>query len=102
MLYENKVEVAVNPQHVERIQRLRQYFIEDPQVRKHFESPGEAWDAAMLPQDGGVTRIISAIDRVSDPAFRAKNLHEKSAKIAESLSFRLKQYFNEGGDKEVA
>jgi hypothetical protein len=56
----------------------------------------------MVPGDGGITRIVSGVDRLSNPLFRAKNLRDKSLKIAESLLSRLDQYFNEGRDQEVA
>lgn len=101
MAYEAGVEVGINPSHQERLDRLKMFFTEDASVKKHFDQPGEAWDAAMTPGDGGITRIVQGVDRLSNPAFRAKNLRERSLKIADSLLSRLDQYFNEGRDQEI-
>ena len=101
MQYQAATEIGINPDHADRIQRLRNYFIEDSQVKVHFENPAEAWDAAMLPQDGGIARIVAHLDRLSKPEFRATILQEKAAKIAAGLIARLQQYFNEGRDQEV-
>ena len=101
MKYANGVEISINPEHADRIHRLRQYFIEDSLVSIHFEEPGAAWDAAMLAQDGGITKIVSAINNISDPTFRTRNLEDKAIRLLESLHLRLRQYFNEGGDEEV-
>jgi len=102
MQYEDDIEVSINPNDSHRIARLRQYFSEDENVKEHFEDPLEAWDSAMTPRDGGISNIVSGINRISDPAFRAQNLIDKTSKIRDSLASKLNPYFNEGGEKEVA
>lgn len=102
MAYDGGVEIGINPSHADRLNKLKTYFTEDELVQKHFNNPDESWDSAMIPGDGGITRIVSGVDRLSNPLFRAKNLRDKSLKIAESLLSRLDQYFNEGRDQEVA
>jgi hypothetical protein len=102
MAYEAGAEVGINPSHKERLDRLKTYFTEDEAVKKHFDQPAEAWDAAMTPGDGGITRIVQGVDRLSNPAFRANNLRDRSLRIADILISRLDQYFNQGRDQEIA
>jgi len=56
----------------------------------------------MTPRDGGISNIVSGINRISDPAYRAQNLRDKAAKIRDALLSKLNPYFNEGGEREVA
>ena len=75
---------------------LENNFTEDELVQKHFNNPGESWDAAMVPTDGGITRILTGINSLSNPEFRANNLRNKAIDIADKLLSKLDQYFNKG------
>ena len=102
MKYEKGVEIEINQDHQERLLRLRQFFCEDQLVNKHFSDPEQAWDAAMKPQDGGISRIVDGINLLADPDIRIKILQEKTIRLADSMLRRLKQYFSEGQGEELA
>ncbi len=102
MTYQGGKETGINPAHADRLSKLKTYFTEDELVQKHFNNPGESWDAAMVPTDGGITRIVTGINSLSNPEFRANNLRNKAIDIADKLLSKLDQYFNKGRDKEVA
>ena len=102
MKYEKGVEIEINPDHQERLLRLRQFFCEDKMVKKHFSNPEQAWDAAMKPRDGGISRIVDGINLLANPNIRLQTLQDKTIRLADSMHSRLKQYFSEGQGEELA
>jgi len=102
MKYENGSEISLNPDDEERLQRLKVFFTEDKNVQEHFTNPAEAWDAAMLPKDGGISRIVSGINLVCNPNFREKNLEEKINNLKENFISKVKPFYNESGEIEIA
>jgi len=102
MKYENGIEIEINPDHQDRLLRLRKFFCEDQLVKKHFASPQQAWDAAMKPKDGGISRIVDGINLLANPNIRAQTLQDKTTRLADSMNSRLKQYFSEGQGEELA
>ena len=102
MKYDKGVEIDINPDHQDRLLRLRQFFCEDQLVKKHFSSPEQAWDAAMKPQDGGISRIVDGINLLANPNIRIQTLQDKTNRLADSMHSRLKQYFSEGQGEELA
>jgi hypothetical protein len=102
MKYDKGVEIDINPDHRDRLLRLRLFFCEDQLVKKHFSSPEQAWDAAMKPQDGGISRIVDGINLLANPHIRIQTLQDKTNRLSDSMHSRLKQYFSEGQGEELA
>lgn len=102
MKYDKGIEIDINLDHKDRLFRLRQFFCEDHLVKKHFSDPETAWDAAMKPQDGGISRIVDGINLRANPNIRIHTLQNKTKILADSMHSRLKQYFSEGQGEELS
>lgn len=77
-------EVGVRPDKESFIDGLRTTFLSNSLVHDHFFSPDQAWDGAMLLNDGGISRLITAIEPVCRP-------HVKLAQVAQQLSVLSKR-----------
>lgn len=102
MQYQNGKEVGINPDQIERLARLKGYFLEDALVAKHFDDPAQKWDAAMTPQDGGIRAIVACIQAAADPTVHWNGLKSKLEHMIEGLDGKLSQYFNDSQDQEIA
>jgi hypothetical protein len=60
-------EVAIREIEKERIDKLRHEFLENPEVKKHFNDPGKAWDEAFRLNDGGVSYLADSLRPVCNP-----------------------------------
>jgi hypothetical protein len=53
-----------------RASELRNHFIENTEVRRHFADPAKAWDEAFRANDGGVAYLVKCLTPVCDPAIK--------------------------------
>ena len=83
--YEADREVAILDRERERIASLRAAHDAQPRVQAHFRDPGAAFDAAMEPGDGGVTRLAGALSEVCVPAVKARQIASRLAVLTRRL-----------------
>jgi hypothetical protein len=53
-----------------RAAELRDQFVDNPDVRRHFAHPARAWDEAFRPNDGGVSYLVTNLIPVCDSAIK--------------------------------
>ncbi len=82
-------ETGVRPQEAERVGRLRQDFLSNPEVQKHFSDPAVAWDEAMRLNDGGISHLAARLRPVCDPALKRRQVAARLADLGERLRARL-------------
>lgn len=61
ILLEDNSEARFNPAHEGKLSVMRESFIADDVVQKHFSNPTEAWDAMIKLNDGGMGRMIETL-----------------------------------------
>lgn len=69
-----KRETRIRPEKQARIAELHAGCLAAPSVRRHFADPSAAWDAAMSLNDGGVSYLISALERVCKPDSKLRQI----------------------------
>lgn len=88
-------------------QELREGFMTSPDVERHFANREQVWEAALSPNDGGVSYLVENIVAVLDPDLKRKQAAERLVEASEALSQPLRGlYFAEGDEarreKDVA
>ncbi len=63
-------EVRLRPDREDRVAELREGAVGSELVRRHFDNPELAWEAAMEIDDGGVTRLAGALAAVCVPEMK--------------------------------
>ncbi len=82
-------ETGVRPQEAERVARLRQDFLDNPEAQKHFFDPALAWDEAMRLNDGGISHLAARLRPVCDPALKRRQVAARLADLGDRLRARL-------------
>jgi hypothetical protein len=95
-------EIGVHPEHHERIERYKQFFINDETVKKHFEDPSVAWDAALSANDGGIGLIVEGLKPISNPQVHQKRLLKLVAGVCSGLSTIMNKYYDGEQGEEVS
>lgn len=95
-------EIAVRPEAQVAIAELRDSFIANESVRKHVNSPAEAWDALMTLNDGGITRLGQGIAKVADPGFKLKRIQEQVEEVRDQVKNDLGQWYHQDADDAEA
>lgn len=91
------------PAQVQRLQLLRQTFCADPAVQKHLADPAAAWDAMLLPNDGGIGRLADYLHQVACNQAKLERIAEQLDAIVDDLvQHRFAAYYRGEGAAEVA
>ncbi len=62
----------VRPGEGERLARQRAIFVENDNIGAHVREPGEAWDAVLKPNDGGMERLAAYLSKASPEGDQAQ------------------------------
>ncbi len=76
-----------------RIDMLRGNYLANEDVRRHFADPGQAWDAALKLNDGGIAYIAEKLGPVCNPAVKRQQVQAQLVVLAERMAKRLEPFF---------
>jgi hypothetical protein len=106
-LIEYEGEIAASPEigfaneRAPYLRDLKQAFLANDLVQKHFKEPIQAWNAAIKLNDGGMTYIVSGLSAVCQPDNKLKQIDERLSSIVEQRSLDLRKYFTSEDRDEV-
>ncbi|WP_313065761.1 virulence factor SrfC family protein [Achromobacter animicus] len=96
-------EVAVSPEKRDALSRMRESFINADVLRSRFPQAGEAWDAMMQLDDGGMGRMAGAIAQISDIGFKLDRLRSQVEDAHHTIAdVGVGLFYREGSDVEAA
>lgn len=75
--------------------RQRAYLANDT-VRDHFADPTLAWQAALTPNDGGISHLATQLRPVCDPGLKAEQIAGRLSDLAADIDAELRQHYHEG------
>ena len=81
---------------------LKDSFIQNPFVRKHFANPQQAWDDVATVNNDGSKAIIRNLDAISDVLDQARRsrYHEELLKIRDEIINALSVYYESDNKEE--
>lgn len=86
-------ELSIRKEKIDFADKLRQAFLENVLVRDHFRDPVEAWDRALILNDGGISRIIAAIEPICQPSVKLEQVKQQLLKLTNSVFVVLQPYY---------
>jgi len=86
-------EVAIRESEKARIDKLRDEFLENPEVKKHFHDPGKAWDEAFRLNDGGVSYLADSLRPVCNPEIKLRQIKARLAVLRGRIHDLLLPYY---------
>lgn len=89
-------ETGVRESERARIGRLRDGFLANADVARHFSEPRLKWDSAMRLNDGGITLLAERLAPVCNPALKRAQVAARLAELGRALAARLEPYFQSG------
>lgn len=91
-------EIAIASQAAEAVADLRSGFINNEAVQKHVAEPEAAWDAMMLLNNGGITRLGESVVTISDSSFKLQRLTETLEQTKDEIRKSIGQWYHEDAD----
>jgi hypothetical protein len=70
-------EVGIREIEKARIDKLRDEFLANAEVKKHFHDPGKAWDEAFRLNDGGVSYLADSLRPVCNPDIKLRQIEAR-------------------------
>ena len=86
-------EVAVRGAERSRIEKLRDEFLENAEVKKHFRDPGKAWDEAFRLNDGGVSYLAESLRPVCNPDIKLRQIAARLGVLRGRIHDLLQPYY---------
>ena len=78
-------ELRIRPEKEDRVDELKAGCLRAPSVQRHFGDPQGAWDAALALNDGGVSYLMGALERVCKPDSKLRQITAQIDRIAGDL-----------------
>ena len=76
----------------DRITRMREAYLGVDEVQRHFVHPAEAWDKAMLPDDGGVSHLANSLEPVCEPEMKRRQVAARLGDLRKQMAATLANY----------
>jgi hypothetical protein len=89
-------EVGVRESERPRIGRLRDGFLANADVAKHFADAALKWDSAMKLNDGGISLLAERLAPVCNPALKRGQVAARLGELGQALAARLEPYYHTG------
>lgn len=86
-------ELAIREDKVDFIADLRSAFLTNSLVKDYFSDPADAWDKAMILNDGGISRIISAIEPICQPSVKLSQVEQQISMLATRVYELLVRFY---------
>ncbi|MCB2187643.1 MAG: putative virulence factor [Deltaproteobacteria bacterium] len=93
-------ETGVRGDMADYLARLREGFLANEDVRRHFADPARAWDAALTIGDGGVGYLREKLEPICRPEIKRRQIRARLAEELAHLTAKLTPYYK-SGDKEA-
>jgi hypothetical protein len=97
---EPRLERGVSPRAADAVAARRTAYLANDLVRQYIGRPDEAWDEALRPNDGGITRLADALAPVCDPSLKAGQVSARTEELARVMADRLRPYYR-SDDREA-
>lgn len=96
-------ELGINDDYEAPLERMASTFGENASVQKHVQAPGEAWEAMLALNDGGIKRISQYLGRIATLEFKLASIEKQLNETLSSLvEKRLAPLHQTDGSGEVA
>ncbi len=86
-------ERSLLPGETERLAYQRTIFVANDRIIQHVRDAGEAWDAVLEPNDGGMKRLARYLDRVADEEIKPARIAEQVRVMADTINTRFDRYY---------
>lgn len=100
---ESLKEVALAERYREVLDTMGRVFITGNNVRQHVAEPKETWQAMLKLNDGGISRLSSALRGVAHLEFKLQRLHAQLVQCRKEMcDEQLGRWYEQDGDHKVA
>ena len=99
----DKGEVEVKADEVDRINRMKEAYLKVDEVQAHFADPSDAWDKAMLVNDGGVSHLANSLAPVCEPEMKKRQVAARLGDLRKQMMTTLANYHvSDNVEKRIA
>ncbi len=91
-------EINFAEQYTGKLSELRQTLVATPSVARHVANPGEAWDAMLVLNDGGMARFTESFTNAANIDFKLDRIQQQWQQLDDSLTGGLKRWYQADGD----
>ena len=91
--YDKSKNETIRVEKQERIAELREGYLQSKNVQTHFRNPEKAWDAAITPNDGGVSFLIEAMTGVCKSDTKMLQIKSQIDSISKNILEQLSPFY---------
>ncbi|PID44685.1 MAG: hypothetical protein CSB48_01230 [Proteobacteria bacterium] len=88
-----EIGIVESPRERARIDKLRNGFLNNPRVTRHFEHPERAFDEALMPNSGGVSYLAHQLGKICTPELKTTQLGNQIQRLYSEMRTQMEQYY---------
>ncbi len=88
-----EIGIVASPRERARIDKLRDGFLNNPHVTRHFNDPERAFDEALTPNSGGVAYLANQLGAICDPQLKARQLGNQIQRLYTEMHTQMGHYY---------
>ena len=86
-------EICIRGDKLAFLDQLRKAFVENSLVGRHFDDALNAWDSALILNDGGISRIVSGLEKVCRPEVKLSQIDAQVKSLANRVFNLLARHY---------
>lgn len=100
---QDKVEISVKPDEQDRISQMKKAYLGVDEVQTHFIDAADAWDKAMLLNDGGVSHLANSLAPVCEPDMKRRQVAGRLDDLRRQMGAKLTNFYvSDDVEKRIA
>lgn len=96
-----KKEIGIAERSKALVETMRQAYLSNPEIQRYVANPQKAWDAVLQPNDGGITYLANALEKICDAKLKIEQVSGQIEHIAVNLARFLAPYYHSGNKEEA-
>lgn len=97
----NKIEAGIAERAKSLVETMKQAYLSNPEIQRYVFEPGQAWDAVLKPNDGGITYLADALEKVCDARLKVEQINSQIQHVAVNLARFISPYYHSGNKEET-
>ncbi|CAI3925937.1 Virulence factor SrfC-related protein (SrfC) (PUBMED:31766712) [Commensalibacter communis] len=83
------------------VETMKQAYLSNSSIQRYIANPENAWEAVLMPNDGGISYLAQALGQVCDGRLKFEQISAQLEQFCANLSRSIAPYYHSGNKEEA-
>lgn len=83
------------------VDTMKQAYLSNSSIQRYVANPEQAWEAVLMPNDGGITYLANALSKVCDANLKLEQIAAQTSQFSANLSRFIAPFYHSGNKEEA-